>query len=257
MRQVYFDPFGSRLEGFQQGVRDESGLQAATRTARASDWDYNNMAPLRLRAETREQNFQDYADPYRRQLQGLGVRQTAANLFGTEQPLYERVGQVTGNYAAPLANAHNFGLGTDRYLQSPQYFAPQVMAYDQQIRGGLEPGQDEYEQMLGHYAQQYGVDPRLLMGAMRANPFQITPQAEQGYDQFLGFDRARQIAADNLAYNNNEWQRQVQQQTLQNQADAQAASRAWFGLQSGYANGTYGNGGQGGYQGYSGAEDGF
>lgn len=65
-RNVYFDPFGSRVEGYRAGVQDEQSLQGATRAARAIDWDYNNMKPLELDTARRVNAYGAYADPFLR-----------------------------------------------------------------------------------------------------------------------------------------------------------------------------------------------
>lgn len=65
-RQVYYDPFGMRTAGYQAGVGDEQAVQGATRAARQLDWDFGMMNPLRLQAAQREEQFQQYGDPFRR-----------------------------------------------------------------------------------------------------------------------------------------------------------------------------------------------
>src|SRR6186713_3492013 len=63
-RNVYFDPFGQRTEGYRAGVQDESALQGATRAARGIDWDYNNMAPIRLGEAQLAYDYNKFATPY-------------------------------------------------------------------------------------------------------------------------------------------------------------------------------------------------
>lgn len=66
MRQVYYDPFGMRTEGYRAGVSDEQALQGSTRAARDLDWNYNNINPITLMGLRREEQYNQYADPFRR-----------------------------------------------------------------------------------------------------------------------------------------------------------------------------------------------
>jgi hypothetical protein len=90
-RQVYYDPFGMRTAGYQAGVNDEQAVQGSTRAARQLDWDFGFMNPLRLQQAQREEQFQQYGDPFRRR--GLQDAEYDANLaramgFGTRTGVY-------------------------------------------------------------------------------------------------------------------------------------------------------------------------
>lgn len=247
-RQVYYDPFGSRLAGYQAGVNDEVQMQDQTRRARASDWDYNNIAPLQLSQAQRAESLGQFADPYMRNQYGINQRMQLANLFGAEQPQYERIGQATGNYSPALVNANNYGSGMS--LGSEQFFAPQVrQAYDTISQNPAVAEQAYIEQL----SQLFGIDPRAFQAYEAQQTGMLSPAAERGYDQFLGYDRTRQMGLDNRLLNADTWLRQYQQQQLQQQTDQLAQSEAWRRSQyGGGANGAAAPAGA-----YTGAEDGF
>lgn len=125
-RSVYFDPFGARVEGFHAGMQDEMALQDNIRNARAKDWDYNNMAPIRLQEARRVADYNQYADPYMRRQLGLNERTANANLFNNEFNAYGLAGDVTGNYG-PTVNL------SQRYLG-----VPQTNPTDLQQQGAME-----------------------------------------------------------------------------------------------------------------------
>lgn len=247
-RQVYYDPFGARLAGYQAGVNDEVQLQDQTRRARASDWDYNNIAPLQLSQARRAESLGEFADPYMRNQYGINQRMQLAGLFGAEQPNYERIGQATGNYSPALVNAANYGSGMS--LGSEQFFAPQVRQASDVLAQNPAALEQNY---IYELAQLFGVDPRAFAAYDAQQTGTISPATETGYDQYLGFDRTRQMGMDNRLFNADIWQRQYQQQALQNQANQLAQSEAWRRAQYGQSAG----GSAAAPGAYTGAEDGF
>lgn len=97
-RQVYYDPFGMRLQGERMGREDEIGLQSATRQARLSDWQYNNELPLELRARQREDRFQQFYDPFRRNSAKVGDELLNAGWWDNERKRREMVAMTNGNF---------------------------------------------------------------------------------------------------------------------------------------------------------------
>lgn len=95
-RNVYFDPFGSRVEGYRAGVQDEQAVQGAVRGARQLDWDYNNMNPIRLDVARRANAFGAYDDQFRR-------AESRRDDFVKEAAVRGDIGIRTNN-AAPLQN---------------------------------------------------------------------------------------------------------------------------------------------------------
>lgn len=248
-RQVYYDPFGARLAGYQAGVNDEVQLQDQTRRARASDWDYTNIAPLQLSQAQRANSLGEFADPYMRNQYGINQRMQLANLFGAEQPNYERIGQATGNYSPALVNAANYGSGMS--LGSEQFFAPQVRQANDVLSQNPAVLEQSY---IAQLAQLFGIDPQAFSAYDAQQTGTISPAVESGYDQYLGYDRTRQMGMDNRLFGADAWLRQYQQQQLQNQANQLAQSEAWRRAQYGGGAGGAGAAAPGAY---TGAEDGF
>lgn len=118
-RQVYYDPFGARTEGFHAGMQDEMGLQKNIRDARSMDWDYRNMKPLELQEAQRIAAFNQYADPYARRALGTNEQMSYANLFGAQLPLYGRVGNITGDFNPAVRLAQRYG-GLPNTAATPQ-----------------------------------------------------------------------------------------------------------------------------------------
>lgn len=211
-RAVYYDPFGQRTQGYREGINDEVQLQDQTRRARASDFDYNNIAPLRLEQLQRANALEQFADPYLRNQYGIQQRANLAGLAGAELGVNALTGQATGNYAPYQATALNYGSG--RSLGSEQYFPAQVRAYSD-INAGQMPD-------MAGIATQFGIDPQIFQQALQMLTGTVSPAVEQGIDSFYGFDRARQLAGDNRQLNMDDWTQQYQGQ--QAGVDAQNAN---------------------------------
>lgn len=217
-RNVYYDPFGQRTDGYRMGVQDEVGLQDQTRRARASDWDMDNMAPLRLNQAQRNDAMGQFAVPYLQNQYGIDQRRNLAGLYPMEQRNFEGIGQATGNYAPALTNASIYGSGQQANLQQPEMFAPmnrQMFDMFQQNQGNMQGPGVETPEYLQQLYQQYGVSPQQYQQYQGGLSFNAGPQAEQGYDQYLGYDRMRQANVDQRMLYNDQWNRQVQQQQLQ------------------------------------------
>lgn len=97
-RQVYYDPFGMRLQGEHMGMQDEIGLQSATRQARLADWQYSNELPIQLQAAKRDEAYQQFYDPYRRNAATVGNDVLNADWWDNERRRREAVAMTTGNY---------------------------------------------------------------------------------------------------------------------------------------------------------------
>lgn len=105
-RQVYFDPFGQRVEGYRAGVQDEQALQGATRAARTLDWDYNNMAPIRLREAQLVADQNAFAAPFVN-------RAIARTDFENEALTNAGIGMRTGNWTPQqMADLQRTGVAT-------------------------------------------------------------------------------------------------------------------------------------------------
>lgn len=98
-RQVFFDPFGRAAEGYNQGMQQEQNLQANMRTARAQDWDYNNMAPYRLAATQRANTLETSALPFQMQMAPIGLDEAKTALATHQLPLAEQWFHTTGQFS--------------------------------------------------------------------------------------------------------------------------------------------------------------
>lgn len=105
MRQVYFDPFGNYVQGFDQGAARQQSIESGVRTARAQDFDYNMLAPYRLNEARRADMLGEAALPYQTRALGTneqrannalfnenyGINQTLGRDFGVVQPLIQQM----------------------------------------------------------------------------------------------------------------------------------------------------------------------
>lgn len=203
-RQVYFDPFGSRLAGYRLGVQDETTLQDQTRRARASDYDYDVLQPLRTNAAMRADTYGQAALPYQIDNLGVSQRQNLANLAATELPIQERIGQTTGNYAPYLATAYNYGSGQS--LGSEEFMPAQIRAYDDAINNQVP----QFEAIEA----QFGLPPGSFQKFLQGITGVVSRGAATGTDQFLNQDAIRQRALDQAALMQQPWERRVQEAEL-------------------------------------------
>lgn len=103
-RNQYFDPFGAYTGGIQAGVRDGMALERGVRDARVMDYDYNTLQPIRTQGLQREENFNQYFDPMRRQISQYGTDR-AKFATGRDAIDYAKIPfQLTGN-AQPAVTA--------------------------------------------------------------------------------------------------------------------------------------------------------
>lgn len=96
-RQVYFDPFGMRTQGYRAGVQDETGIQNNTRQARYSD----AMFPFAVNRAQREDAFETANLPRRNRLADAG-------LYSAQQPIYMDIARRTGYNAPAIRNDFQF-----------------------------------------------------------------------------------------------------------------------------------------------------
>lgn len=224
-RQVYFDPYGMRQAGYDTGVQREMQVQDQTRRARAADWDYNYMAPLRLSGAQLENQYAQAALPYRINSLGINERSALGSLYDTEQARLGRYGELRGDYSPQAADQDFYVSG--QYMQAPQYRAPysQVLRQNADIDSGtMDPS---LRNPASEFARALGVDPQVFMqiiGQMIGRPF--TPQAEQSFDQYQTWDRSRQLAMDEFGLTQNRAQMEA--------AAANAATNAYNAQTLGY-----------------------
>lgn len=117
-RNVYFDPFGSYTAGIQAGVQDGMGLEQGARQAQLHDYNFQNFLPLQLQAARREEDFNKFFDPYRRQVAGYGAERARmatgrdafdfaglpARLFGQVNPALTAMDQYWGVRGMPTGD---------------------------------------------------------------------------------------------------------------------------------------------------------
>lgn len=250
-RAVYYDPFGMRTNGYRAGVQDEIAIQDNTRRARAADWDYNNMAPLRLQQAQRADALDQFAQPYLQNQYGINQRANLASLFRQEQPNYESIGQATGNYAPALVGALNYGSGQS--LGSEQFFPAQVRQASDTIAQQPQVATSDY---IANLAGMFGINPIAFQQFLQQQTGTISPEAEVGYDQFLAYPRTFQQAQMAQDKQQQDWTRQVQQGELgmrQQQIDQTGGYYDYLRANAGAGAGAAGAAAGG----YTGAEDGF
>lgn len=211
-RQVYYDPFGQRTTGYRAGIEDEISLQDQTRRARASDYDYNQIAPIRLETMQREQALGQFADPYLRNAYGLQQRANEAGLAGAELGIRAQTGQATGDYAPYLTTAINYNSGNS--VGSEQMYPGQVRAYNEILQNQMP--------QIQQIEQQLGLPAGALQQWIAQQTGTISPAVENGIDQFFGYDRAMQLAQANSAQNALDFTQQLQGQNTA--IDAQNAN---------------------------------
>lgn len=122
MRQVYFDPFGSYVAGLDKGIERQSLLEQRARENRSTDWNYFNIDPLKLETARRENAYQAWGEPLRRQVAQANAEQavrgsTAGELdfqqkygapFGITQPYFDAYGRYSGINMQPTGVPNQF-----------------------------------------------------------------------------------------------------------------------------------------------------
>lgn len=193
-RQVYFDPFGMRTEGERAGVRDEAFLQDQTRRARASDFDFNELLPLRLNEAQRADRLGAAQLPYQIDALGLNQRTAINNLYNQTASILGDIGPRTGNYRPAQANDLSYLYGGYGVGLTPEQLQAQQLYYGQQTLPGFTP--DQIPLMQQNLAQQYGVPMETFANPM-LDPNLLPPQANQNYADYYLRPQAQQY---NQAY---------------------------------------------------------
>lgn len=209
-RQVFYDPFGQRTQGFRQGVSDEMQVQDQTRRARASDYDFGVREPLRLREAQRQDQLGEYALPYQQRAYGLTERLNRANVFGAEQPIFDEAAAIYGDYAPARANRDMYitGMYDDESLRQPYAAYMQPMLEGQDIAP------------YASVAQQFGLDPQMFAQALQQMMQfgDYSPEAARNMDEYNLWDRSRQDAMDVWGIRNEQLGRQIAAQNAATQA---------------------------------------
>lgn len=110
-RQVFFDPFGSYTQGFDQGAGRQIQTEGAARQARAQDFDFNNFMPYRLNEVKRQDELGNASLPVQKQLLNFTIPNAQANLYDRVYPQAVNAAQLLG-VPAPLQDLmyKRFGL---------------------------------------------------------------------------------------------------------------------------------------------------
>lgn len=230
-RQVFFDPFGQRVEGMRQGIDDEQSLQDTTRRARAADQDFNVNAPLRSALLQDAATLSRTSLPF--QQRGLQLSEGANQiaLADARDQFFSRIGGATGDRSAQITNAiaaTRPGFGTSD---------PNVTALATDVNRQFDQFPESTIQDLQSYAEfiapRYGVAPEVLMNLPEFQQLLVQPFGESGnralpgftseaFDDFAFLDRTRQDAIDAEARGNNAFNRELQTSQLGvNQQNAQ------------------------------------
>lgn len=128
-REVYFDPFGSYVQGYDTGVQREIGLQDATRRARTADFNYDYMLPLEYRSALRDDEVGRDTLGYRKDI----IRQAAElgdlNVYGENLKWDDRLATDLG-VAQPAINRQLRRSGVTAYPNQPMPSVPGVVPYN-------------------------------------------------------------------------------------------------------------------------------
>jgi hypothetical protein len=123
-REVYADPFGSYIQGYDTGVQRQMQQEQNVRAARDVDWNFYNMKPIELETAQRNNAFQAYADPYQRRMLPIGVDRARTELFTNQfnaaMPL-SYLG-LTGPAASAIGNYT--GMGFVNSQDGTQFYNP-------------------------------------------------------------------------------------------------------------------------------------
>jgi hypothetical protein len=90
-REVYADPFGSYVRGYDTGTQREMALQRGVRDARETDYNFYNIKPLELNTALRNDEIGAAAQPYRLKLLPLGYQNAVASGMATQLDAYGRL----------------------------------------------------------------------------------------------------------------------------------------------------------------------
>lgn len=91
-RQVYFDPFGSYVSGYDTGVQREQSLQKSTREARRED----AMLPFDVRLAQRDDELGVYSLPARKQAVQAGARILGNQAFDSDLAVGDTIAKRLG-----------------------------------------------------------------------------------------------------------------------------------------------------------------
>lgn len=213
MRQVYFDPFGKYVEGYDQGASRQLQTEKAVREARDQDYEYRVNAPLRSQVLGSEARVNTTIEPYRvsmaqansgiRQQEmasgGYGLAETAAN--DTNDPSIAVQHMAIGMGLTPvfsgdtytLIGAHGQPVSSGSlselraHLQAPrqsQLNSAEANAYGARSMGDYRFGSN-LEKMdaaeLRFRGLEKTVDGRIIVAGMRNNPNNMS-----GFDPYGG-----------------------------------------------------------------------
>lgn len=110
MRQVYFDPFGSYTAGHATGVNTQMGVERGAREARDSDFNYNYMMPLELRAAQRQDRLGEFGLPLQMNALRYADQLGQNNVYTSNQNIaadFARMYGVTAPYDATAFSRFN------------------------------------------------------------------------------------------------------------------------------------------------------
>lgn len=185
-RQVMFDPFGAYTQGLHAGTQDEMQLQRQTRDARAMDYDFGVMAPLRTQQLEQGLMFDQQANPLRldamrdtnfaTQLGLAGTLAQEAGVFGPREDLYRQRFGDFGTYNPAAAMEY---LNQDNIFKAnQQQIQYQGLMQQQQAQAQRAAQAQQYQRaMLWQAMINQGIMPPQMMGG------QPQPGAEYGLGQ--------------------------------------------------------------------------
>lgn len=102
-RSVFFDPFGSALQGYNTGIQQEQNLQQNARNARQTDWQYNNVNPIALSNMQLDNQYARALQPYKIQAAPYYLYNSQADYATRAFPGAITAGLMTGDPNAAMS----------------------------------------------------------------------------------------------------------------------------------------------------------
>lgn len=189
MRQVYFDPFGSYQSGYDAGTAREGQTQAATRTARQEDFNYNYKEPLKLAEMQRDDTVGKFSLPYRLKDVEYGDQLTRDKVFNSGIGIKGDYANHTGDASKALdAYLGYVGVhtGPAPVVQQPAPFNPNNTGailtehgYTSNDLVNMHPQQAQTLAEVLHHSKQLTAQEQAGVNAQEAAQFGVPAQTSQ------------------------------------------------------------------------------
>lgn len=137
-RQVFFNPFGSYTEGFDQGAGRQIQAEGAKRQARSQDFDFNNFVPLRLAEAQRQDQLGRTLLPYQEGLAPYALLNAQGNFYDAQARRAADLARATTN-VDPLEQLYSKYFNFTPATSSAPGSAPVTTLFTPDENGNLQP----------------------------------------------------------------------------------------------------------------------